>query len=131
MDPITTAIIAALSAGVTGGVTQVGQQTIVDIYHRLKELLTSRFGAQSEVVKSVEALEAKPESNGRKKMLQEEVAASKAEQDPQIHQAAQQLLEQLKTLPQGEQHIQQAIGSYNALADRRSSASVNVNQPKD
>jgi hypothetical protein len=131
MDPLTTAILAAIAAGVTGGVTQVGQQAIVDGYHRLKELLTSKFGPHSDVVKSVEALEAKPDSKGRNETLQEEVAASKADQDPQLRQAAQQLLEQLKTLPQGEQHIQQAIGNYNAQADRGSSASVNVNQPKD
>ncbi|HEY6284888.1 MAG TPA: hypothetical protein VIX20_04445 [Ktedonobacteraceae bacterium] len=131
MDPITAALLAAIAAGVTKGLTQVGQQSIVDGYHRLKELLLSKFGPQSEVVKSVENLEAKPDSKGRKEILQEEVVDSKAEQDPELRQAAQDLLEQIKKQPGGEQHIQQAIGSFVAQADRSSTATVNVNQPKD
>jgi hypothetical protein len=131
MDPITTAILAAIAAGVTEGLTKVGQKSIVDGYHRLKELLSSKFGHQSAVVKSVEDLEAKPDSKGRKETLQEEVVASKAEQDPELRHAAHDLLEQIKKQPGGEQHIQQAIGSFIAQADRSSSATVNVNQPKD
>ena len=131
MDPISTAIIAALTAGVTGGATKVGQQALVDAYAALKSLLKRKFGDHSDVVKSVEGLEAKPESAGRKETLKEEVATAKADQDPEIRQAAQNLLNQISTLPGGEQHIQQAIGSYIAQADRNSTASVNVNQPKD
>ena len=83
------------------------------------------------MVKSVENLEAKPDSKGRKEMLREEMVDSKAEQDPELRQAAQDLLEQIKKQPGGEQHIQQAIGSFIAQADRSSTATVNVNQPKD
>lgn len=131
MDPVTAALLAAIAAGVTKGLTQVSQQSIVDAYHRLKELLSNKFGPQSDVVKSVENLEVKPDSKGRKEILQEEVVDSKAAQDPELRQAAQDLLEQIKKQPGGEQHIQQAIGSFIAQADRSSSATVNVNQPKD
>jgi hypothetical protein len=57
------------------------------------------------------------------------VVASKADQDPELRQAAQALLEQIKKQPGGEQHIQQAIGSFIAQADRSSTATVNVNHP--
>jgi hypothetical protein len=131
MDPITTAIIAALAAGVTGGATKVGQQVIVDAYTALKGLLKKKFGEQSEVVKSVEGLESKPDSTARKELLKEEVTAVKADQDADILRAAQDLLEKIKTQPGGESHIQQATGSYIAQADRNSTASVNVNQTKE
>lgn len=126
MDPITTAIIAAVAAGVT----KVGPQAIADAYTALKDLLKSKFGVHSDVFKSVDDLEAKPDSAGRKATLQEEVAAAKADQDPDIRKAAQELLDKISAQPGGGQHIQQAIGSYIAQADRNSTASVNVNQPK-
>jgi len=127
MDPITTAIIAATASGVT----KVGQQVIVDAYITLKSLLKKKFGEQSEVVRSVEGLEAKPDSTARKELLKEEVAAIKADQDTDILQAAQDLLDKIGRHPGGEKHIQQATGSYIAQADRNSTASVSVNQPKE
>ncbi len=81
MDPITVSIVAALAAGVTEGATRVAQQAIVDAYGVLKDALKKKFGDRSEVVKSVESLEAKPASNARKELLAEEVAAAKADQD--------------------------------------------------
>jgi hypothetical protein len=131
MDPITVAIVAALAAGVTGGATRVAQQAIVDAYGALKDALKKKFGDRSEVVKSVESLEAKPDSNARKELLTEEVAAAKADQDSDILKAAQDLLTKISIQPGGEQHIQQATGSYIAQADRNSTASVNVNKPKE
>ncbi len=131
MDPITTAIIAAIATGVTGGATKVGQQAIVDAYTSIKGLLKKKFGEQSEVVKSVEGLEAKPDSTARKDLLKEEVAAAKADQDSDIRKAAQDLLDKISTQPDGEKHIQQAIGSYIAQADRGSTASVNINSSKE
>ena len=131
MDPITTAIVAALAAGVTGGATKATQQAIVAAYAALKSLLKRKFGDQSELVKSVEGLEAKPDSTARKDLLKEEVVAAKADQDSDVLKAAQDLLDKISTQPGGEQHIQQATGSYIAQADRHSTASVNVNQPKE
>jgi hypothetical protein len=131
MDPITTAIVAALTAGVLRGLTETGKQVIGDAYDGLKALLKKKFGNQSDVVQSVENLEAKPESPNRQGMLQEEVQAAKADQDPDLLQAAQSLLEQIKAQPGGEQHIQNAIGSYIAQADRGSTATVNVNRPPE
>ena len=130
MDPVTTAIVAALAAGATSGVTEAGKKAIVDAYEALKTLLKKKFGHESELVKSVESLETRPDSTSRKNVLQEEVIAAKADQDPDILQTAQALLNQISTQPDGLKHIQHAAGSYIAQADRGSSASVNVNQPR-
>jgi hypothetical protein len=131
MDPVTTAILAALAAGAVSGITEVGKNTFIDAYNALKSLLKKKFGNESEVVKSIEGLEAKPDSTARKELLKEEVEAAKADQDSEILQAAQILLDQIKAHPSGEQHIQTASGSYIAQSDRGSTSTVNVSYPKD
>src|SRR5215469_11569836 len=127
MDPITAAIIAALTAGALSGLTDTSRKLIADAYTGLKSLLLKKFGGQSPVVQSVTNLEARPESPNRQGVVQEEVQAAKADQDPDLLQAAQSLLEEIKAQPGGEQHIQNAIGSYIAQADHGSTATVNVN----
>jgi hypothetical protein len=95
MDPITTAIVAAVSALSTeaiGGLTDTAKTAVNDGYNKLKDLLTKKHGEGSEVVQAIDQLEAKPESQGRKAMLQEEITAIKAEQDDEIVAAAKQIL---------------------------------------
>ena len=113
MDPITTAILAAIAAGAVSGVTKVAEQVIVDAYGKLKELLKKKFGARSKVVKAVKELESNPKSAARKEVVKEEVAAVKADQDQELLKAAQALLKAVKAQPGGEQIIQTIIGDGN------------------
>src|SRR5260370_7954256 len=92
MDPVTTAIVAALAAGAISAATEAGKKAVADAYEALKALLKKKFGHESELVKSVESLETKPDSTARKSLLQEEVTTAKADQDPDILLAAQALL---------------------------------------
>lgn len=92
MDPITTAIIAALSAGAIAGLTDTAKAAISDGYNKLKDLLMKKHGASSEVMQAIVQLEKKLESQGRKDMLAEEIAAVKAEQDDEVVAAAKQIL---------------------------------------
>jgi Arc/MetJ-type ribon-helix-helix transcriptional regulator len=132
MEPITfTAIVASLGMGVATGAGQAIGENVIKAYRNLVSSLKDKFGDNSEVVRSIENLKTKPDSAGRKQTLQEELEASGADQDPQVRQAAQELLDQLKTQPGGEQHIQNAMGSYIAQADRGSIAEVRVNQPEE
>jgi hypothetical protein len=131
MDPITAAIVAALSAGALSGLTEASKTAIADGYGRLKVLLSKKFGGNSDVLHAVEQVETKPDSAGRKATLQEEVAAVQADQDLDLLQAAQALLQLLQASPGGEQHIQTATGSYIAQSDRGSSASVNIGSPRE
>jgi hypothetical protein len=127
MDPVTTAIVAALAAGAG----KVAEKAIVDAYDGLKAILKRKFREQGDLAEAIKELEAKPESDGRKTTLREEVVNAKADQDPDVLKAALALLDQIKAHPGGEQHIQTAIGSYIAQADRSGTASVKVNQPKE
>ena len=108
MDPITTAIVAALAAGVAASAKEVGQKVIVDAYDALKTTLKKRFGPDSDLAEAVETLEKKPESAGRQTTVQEEVAAAKAAGDPELQKLAQALIEALKSTPEGEK----AVGKY-------------------
>jgi hypothetical protein len=132
MEPITfTAIVAALSAGIATGVGKVGESALVDAYQGLKTALKRKFGDQSEVVEAVDMLEKRPDSEGRQVTRKEEVERANVDEDPDVKQAAKELLDRLKAEPGGEQHIQSAMGSYIAQADHSSTAEVRVNQPKE
>ncbi len=92
MDPITTAIVAALSAGTIGGLTETSKTAMTDAYSAFKALLIKKFGAKSEVMQAIDQLEAKPDSAARKGTLQEELITVKAEQDSEVLAAAEYLL---------------------------------------
>lgn len=128
MEPITTAIVAALTTGVTSGITDTAKATISDAYQKLKNLLHKKFGRESNLFKSVEVLEAKPDAVGRQLTLDEEVIDAKAGHDPDILQAAQHLLNLIQQQG-GERHIQHVIGNYNAVVQGSGNAIVNINSP--
>ena len=92
MDPITAAIIAALTAGALSGLTQTGTTAITDAYQGIKELLVQKFGGRSHVVQALDHLEAKPESTSRQSGLAEEIIAVQAEQDGEVLAAATHLM---------------------------------------
>ncbi|MFL5539719.1 MAG: hypothetical protein ACJ8J0_12040 [Longimicrobiaceae bacterium] len=83
MDPITTAITAALA--------HLGAAAVKDAYAGLKALLVRKFGADSKVTEAVDGVEARPESEGRKAVLAEELAAAGAGDDEEIVRAARAL----------------------------------------
>jgi hypothetical protein len=127
MDPVTAAIIAALSAGAASGATDVAKKAVVEGYEGLKALLKKKFGSNSDAADALEKLQAKPDSQGRRETLAEELRAANATGDPELARSAQSLLELVKALPQGEKYIQQvAHGTGIAQASGGSTASVNM-----
>ncbi len=130
MDPITIAIIAAVGAGLAQGVQTVSGNVLVDAYNGLKGLLKRKFGGDSDVAKAVDAVETKPNSEGRKQTLQEEVVAAQADKDPEILQAAQALIEQIKAQPGGAAHIMNIQGNQN-VGVQGNYNTTSVNMPKE
>lgn len=127
MDPITTAIIAALSAGAISGLTDTSKTAITETYNHLKTLLATKFGKKSEVVQALEHLEAKPDSVNRQGMVQEELASVHAEADQELLAAAQHLstLIQPQQAATGKYVIQntgpssgQTIGEHNTITQQ-------------
>ncbi len=124
MEPITTAIIAALFAGAAGGGT--GKPAIIDAYNSLQELLKQTFGDDSQVVKAVAELEKDPDSPAYQLVLRERMNAVRANRYPELVAAAQALLDQIKAQPSGAQYIQAASGIYIAQADPGDTATLNM-----
>lgn len=129
MEPITTSIVAALTAGAATGLTDATKKAIADGYSGLKALIGKKVGGHREVTEAIQKLEAKPDSAGRQQTLAEELQEAKIATDPELLSTAQSLLELIKALPQGEQHIQHAVGTGIAQADRGSTASVTFGFP--
>jgi hypothetical protein len=127
MDPVTLAIVTAVSAGAMGGATDVAKNTIVDSYEGLKALIKKKFGHDSDVSQAIEKLQVKPDSLGHRAVLGEELANANAGSDPEVLSAAQSLIALVKALPQGEQRLQQiANGVGIAQASGSGAATVNV-----
>jgi hypothetical protein len=131
MDPITTAIVAALVAGITQGTTKVGENAISSAYEALKTVIKRKLGTDSKVTRAIQYLEEEPESEGYRAVLKEQIAKAKADQDSDILKAANLLKETISATPDGEKHIMNAVGSNIAQADRGSTSTVHVNQAKD
>ncbi len=87
MDPITLGILAALG--------KMGEQAIAGGYQALKAVLVKKFGSDSDLVSAANKLEQQPDSEARKALLAEEVAAVKADQDSDIQEALDALMKQL------------------------------------
>ena len=110
VDPITTAIVAAIAA--------VGSSAIKDSYSALKALLKNKFGEKSDLVEAVNKLEEKPQSEARKATVQEEVEAAKASDDPEVVQLAQSLLEKLKEHQAGDLVGRDKVGGDKVGGDK-------------
>lgn len=87
-DPVTVTLVAAFALGAAAGLKKVGEEAIVDAYSVLKKLVIKGFGAAKELIVAIDALEEKPESNGRKATLAEELEAAGAIDDEALIEAA-------------------------------------------
>ena len=94
MEPITTAIVAAVGAGLA----KVAETAILDAYNGVKSAIVKRFGADSKLEKAVKNVEDDPESAGYKMNLDEQLAKTGANKDPDILKAVKQLLDALEKL---------------------------------
>lgn len=92
MDPITTAILAALPAMASDTVTSA----VKDAYAGLKAVIRRKWGDTAPIAKAVTALEEDPSSKAQAGVLEEKVTAVKATEDPDVLQALHKLVEQLK-----------------------------------
>jgi hypothetical protein len=125
-ETIANAIAAALTAGAVSGATETSKKAIADGYDSLKSLIKAKFGSHSDASEAIAKLEAKPDSEGRRQTLGEELKAVDAVSDPELISAAQALLELIRALPQGEKHVQFAQGTGIAQADRGATATVTM-----
>lgn len=130
MDPVSAALIAAATAGITASATEAGKQLLVDAYTALKDALKAKLGVGNKVEKAAEELNANPKSKGRQATVQEEVEEAKADKDPDLIALANALLEQMKAQPATAQIVQQiAQGDQNVQAAGGSTVTVTYGAP--
>src|SRR5215475_9714466 len=93
MDPITTAILAALPALAT----DVVKSGVKDAYEGLKAVIRRKWGDAAPISKAIAAIEEDPKSKAQAAVLEEKVADVKAAENSEVAQALHQLVEQMKT----------------------------------
>jgi hypothetical protein len=93
MDPITTAIVAAIPALASGLVTS----SVKDAYEGLKSIIRRKWGDAAPISKAITAIEKDPTSRAQAAVLEERVGAVKATEDADVLQALRVLVEQMKT----------------------------------
>lgn len=101
MDPVTLAIVAALS--------NLSQAAIQDAYTAFKAALQKKYGVKSDLLESIDKLEQKPDSKARQAVLQEEIAHAKTVQDPKLAKLARELLDKIKDIPGAKIDIDQDV----------------------
>jgi hypothetical protein len=95
MDTMTAAFITTALANGLGNLWAEGVKAS---YQTLKALLQKKFNRQAALMQSLEGLEQKPNSEGRKMTLNEELTAVGADKDAEILAAAKALLAALESL---------------------------------
>jgi hypothetical protein len=96
MEILVTAILGALA--------KLSDSAVQDAYRGLKALIARKFGS---VAEAIESLERKPDSDSRRKVLEEELHDSAADRDTELLAAAEALLERVQALPDGRRVVQQ------------------------
>lgn len=109
MDPITV-ILAALVAGTA----KAAGDAAPDAYKGLKALIQKKFAGKPEAEMALTQHEKKPEV--WKEPLKEALVETGADNDEEILKAAQELLNQVKEQPGGQQIINQTISNVKYAA---------------
>lgn len=126
-NTVMAAIIGAIAAGALDGTKELAKSALSDGYNSLKATLLDRFGNKADLAGALEKVEEKPTSEGRMRVLEEELAESGAAKDHTLLTQAVQLIDMIKHL-QGNTGSQIAHGTGIAQADRGSTASVAMNR---
>jgi hypothetical protein len=93
MDPITSAIVAALAADI---LSNISGEAITDTYQALKTAIQKKSRDSEDVIKSIESLERRPESRARQEIVAEEIASARLMEYPELIEHAQEILTVLK-----------------------------------
>lgn len=107
----------------------MGKKAIVDAYEGVKAVIKAKFGAQSELANAITNLESKPDSDGRKATLQEEVAATQADGDADILAAVKILEERLEA--HGGERVQNMLRSASGKQTMRGRGGVQKQEMSD
>lgn len=78
MDHLSTALVAAVLAGLNSGITDSCKQMVGEAYNNLKKRIFSKFKESHPVPKAIVELESNPNSKEHQNSLSEQIVAAKA-----------------------------------------------------
>jgi formylglycine-generating enzyme required for sulfatase activity len=112
MDPVTAAIVSAVSAGLS----TIGKEAVKDAYNHIKNVIKEKLGN----VKAIDALEKKPDSKELQEALAENLAARHVEKDLELLSLAARLAEALRETEAGREeasryHVEAAAAQTQIL----------------
>lgn len=116
MDPITAALVSALTAGLVSGVTKIGEGLVGDAYQALKTALGKKFGKKNKVTQAVKELESDPGSVRAQEALARSVREAGADRDQELLKLAKHLNRMVVNINQnaGDHAVQ--IGQGNTVS---------------
>lgn len=118
MDPITTAIIAALVSGINA----VGSQAVTDAYSALKRVILKKLPKSSDAKEAFEALESSPESEAPQQRLNTSLVEERVSDNAEVISLLNTLIEKMSVSSSG----QSALSKYNIKADKIGAAGENI-----
>ncbi len=133
MEPITSALIAALAAGITAGLTDTGKQAIGDLYNSIKEKIRQKHGKDNKVIKAITILESEPNFLPYQAGLEQQISELEIDKDSEILNIATSLLSAIQEAQSKTniQTVQNIYGANNAVAGTGGTATINIqSQPK-
>ena len=80
---VTNAVVAALSEGAITASADAAKSPVAEAYQGLKSLIRKRFGEHSKAAVALDELEANPDSEAEKKLLNGELSTVKVVCDPE------------------------------------------------
>jgi hypothetical protein len=128
MDPITSAIVAALAAGATVGLTDTAKKLIADLYNSIKKKIQQKHGKDSKPVKAINDLENEPNFVPYQAGLQQRINELEIDKDPELVSLAINLLSVIQQTQNNTslQTIQNIYGNGNAVAGSGGTANINI-----
>jgi hypothetical protein len=123
MDPITI-LTAALVSGAAIMGKEFASAAAKEAFNRLRDAVVRRAGERSGVPAAIQGIEEKPDSQGRKLTLQEELTAARLGDDRELLKLAEGLLELLKTTAKAPTVYSGAVSGSGALAQGEEAKAV-------
>jgi disulfide oxidoreductase YuzD len=107
-------ILAALAAGAAAAAKDTAGTAVKDAYEGLKALIKKKFAEKGKTDDSdiVDKHEKKPDSEGVKTLLKEELLEAKIDRDAEVIKTAEELLKQLKPEEFGSSRLCVIIFAY-------------------
>ena len=93
MDPVSTTLVSAFVAGaVAGGAKKLGESAVADAYAGLKQVVLETYAKAGDLIQSIAGLEQRPDSDGRRQTVAEELTRAGALDDQALVEAAEAVI---------------------------------------